>query len=137
MSLTSLLRLATRRSAAQHYVGPNSTTAKRPLSGSKIQRYARVGSQDKDSIDTEATEYTKSGTDDGAARQENAAFDPSKTSPEEERNVAGEGNEVCLGLDSIIIEESDLLISATEQSIRCLARQPKCVEADRSSARGC
>ncbi|KAL2069664.1 hypothetical protein VTL71DRAFT_14343, partial [Oculimacula yallundae] len=49
--------------------------------------------QDKDSIDTEATEYTKSGTDDGAAKQEEAAFDPSTTDPEQERKIAGKGTE--------------------------------------------
>ena len=54
----------------------------------------RKESQDKDSIDTEATEYTKSGTDDEVARQADAAFDSSITSPEAEKAKAGEGNQV-------------------------------------------
>lgn len=58
-----------------------------------MSNYPRKDSQDRNSINTEATEYSKSGTDDGAARQE-AAFDPSKTSPESEKDTAGEGNEV-------------------------------------------
>lgn len=57
-------------------------------------QFPRKDSQDKDSINTEATEYSKSGTDDEAAKQEEAAFDPSKTSPEEQKDAAGEGNEV-------------------------------------------
>lgn len=53
----------------------------------------RKDSQDQDSINTEATEYSKSGTDDQAARQEQAAFDPSTTDPAKEKSKAGEGNE--------------------------------------------
>lgn len=45
-------------------------------------------------MNTEATEYSKSGTDDAAARQEDAAFDPDKTDPEEQKDTAGEGIEV-------------------------------------------
>lgn len=59
-------------------------------------RLPRKGSQDRNSIDTEATEYSKSGTDDQAARQEDAAFDPSKTTPEEAKEKAGEGTGVRL-----------------------------------------
>ncbi|KAI9650809.1 hypothetical protein NHQ30_000842 [Ciborinia camelliae] len=51
----------------------------------------RKDSQHKDSINTEATEYSKSGTDDAAAREEEVAFDPSVTSPEMERKRAGKG----------------------------------------------
>ena len=60
--------------------------------------YPRKDSQDKDSIDTEATEYSKSGTDDAAARQEDAAFDPNKTDPEEQMETAGKGTDVLLAL---------------------------------------
>ena len=35
-----------------------------------------------------------SGTDDVSARQEDAAFDPDRTSPEAEKDKAGEGNKV-------------------------------------------
>ncbi|KAI9736568.1 MAG: hypothetical protein M1818_006079 [Claussenomyces sp. TS43310] len=54
--------------------------------------YPRKDSQDKDSINTEATEYSKSGTDDEAARNDQAAFDPSTTQPGQERDQAGKGN---------------------------------------------
>lgn len=67
---------------------------RRPLSQTTRSQLPRKDSQDRNSINTEATEYTKSGTDDQAAQQEEAAFDPSKTSPEEQKAKAGEGNEV-------------------------------------------
>ena len=63
----------------------------RQFSLTSTSRYPRKDSQDRDSINTEATEYSKSGTDDGAARQEEAAFDPGNTKPEEELKKAGEG----------------------------------------------
>lgn len=46
--------------------------------------FPRKDSQDKDSINTEATENTKSGTDDQAASNQ-AAFDPSTTRPGQEK----------------------------------------------------
>jgi hypothetical protein len=68
----------------------------RPFSRTPALPYPRKDSQDKDSIDTEATEYSKSGTDDGAARQDKAAFDPSTTDPQKEKDIAGGGNEVSI-----------------------------------------
>ncbi|KAI9764197.1 MAG: hypothetical protein M1835_007612 [Candelina submexicana] len=56
--------------------------------------WPRKDSQHKDSINTEATEYSKSGTDDQAAREQDAAFDPQKTSPETEKETAGENSRV-------------------------------------------
>ena len=51
----------------------------------------RKDSQDKDSINTEATEYSKSATDDEGAKQEEAAFNPDITDPQEQKDKAGEG----------------------------------------------
>ena len=51
----------------------------------------RKDSQDKDSINTEATEYSKSATDDEGAKQEEAAFNPDITDPQQEKDKAGEG----------------------------------------------
>jgi len=42
-------------------------------------------------MNTEATEYSKSGTDDGAAKHDEAAFDPDITDPAKEEERAGEG----------------------------------------------
>ncbi len=53
-------------------------------------------SQDRESINTESTEYSKSSTDDSAAGQDKAAFDPKVTKPETAKKVAGEGNGVSL-----------------------------------------
>jgi len=63
----------------------------RPFSQTPLPRLPRKDSQDRNSINTEATEYSKSGTDDGAAKQEEAAFDPDITDPKTEEKVAGEG----------------------------------------------
>ncbi|EKD15199.1 hypothetical protein MBM_06415 [Drepanopeziza brunnea f. sp. 'multigermtubi' MB_m1] len=96
MSPTSILRLAARQCARPpRFHAPKHLIAApaRPLSHSAIRAYPRKDSQDKDSIDTEATEYSKSGSDDAAARQEKAAFDPSTTDPQQEKEIAGAGNE--------------------------------------------
>ncbi|KAK9779957.1 hypothetical protein AB5N19_07914 [Seiridium cardinale] len=48
--------------------------------------------QDRESLKPKAHEYTQSGTDDQAAANEDAAFNPNKTSPEAEKQTAGEGS---------------------------------------------
>ena len=63
----------------------------RHLSCSARAAYPRKDSQHKDSINTEATEYSKSGTDDEGARQEDAAFNPDITDPQDQKDVAGKG----------------------------------------------
>ena len=45
-------------------------------------------------MNTEATEYSKSGTDDASARQEEAAFNPNITDPGKQKEKAAEGNSV-------------------------------------------
>ncbi|CAG5136914.1 uncharacterized protein ALTATR162_LOCUS8 [Alternaria atra] len=49
--------------------------------------FAQKDAQDKDSLNPRSTEYSKSGSDDGAAHSD-AAFDPKKTSPEEAEATA-------------------------------------------------
>jgi hypothetical protein len=75
-------------------MAPTTFSPVQRLSQTTIPRYPRKGYEDKDSINPEATEYSKSGTDDAAAKQEEAAFDPSTTDPQEEKDVAGKGSEV-------------------------------------------
>ena len=41
-------------------------------------------------MNTEATEYSKSGTDDEAARHDEAAFDPNLTDPGTQQKKAGD-----------------------------------------------
>lgn len=50
-------------------------------------RFAQKDAQDKDSLVPRSTEYGKSGSDDSAAHSD-AAFNPSKTSPEEAERTA-------------------------------------------------
>jgi hypothetical protein len=66
-----------------------STTSLYPrfLSTTPVTRFPRKDSQDKDSITVESNEYSKSGSDDAAATSD-AAFDPSKTSPEAAERTA-------------------------------------------------
>ncbi|KAL8674582.1 MAG: hypothetical protein Q9168_001025 [Polycauliona sp. 1 TL-2023] len=61
----------------------------RSLSQTTSLNYPRKDSQDKDSINTEATEYSKSGTDDASARQEDTAFDPNVTDPGQQKDKVG------------------------------------------------
>jgi hypothetical protein len=51
--------------------------------------YAYKDDQSKDSLNPRSTEYSKSGTDSEAAEQDQA-FDPDKTSPEEQQAAADE-----------------------------------------------
>ena len=51
--------------------------------------YPRKDSQDKDSMNVEANEYSKSGTDDQAARHDKTAYDPSTTDPDAQREDVG------------------------------------------------
>ncbi|KAL8812245.1 MAG: hypothetical protein Q9200_001186 [Gallowayella weberi] len=70
---------------------PSSLTSSntRFLSQTSCLAYPRKDSQHKDSINTEATEYSKSGTDDASARQEDTAFDPGVTDPGHQKDKVG------------------------------------------------
>ncbi|KAL8804962.1 MAG: hypothetical protein Q9182_002272 [Xanthomendoza sp. 2 TL-2023] len=70
---------------------PSSLTSSntRFLSQTACLAYPRKDSQHKDSINTEATEYSKSGTDDASARQEDTAFDPGVTDPGNQKDKVG------------------------------------------------
>jgi len=70
---------------------PFHTTPYRTFTTTPSALLPRKGSQDRESIDTEPTEYSKSGTDSESAAQEEAAFDPNNTKPETEKDVAGQG----------------------------------------------
>ncbi|KAK5132585.1 hypothetical protein LTR08_008844 [Meristemomyces frigidus] len=74
--------------AAHPSVASKQLVAHRQLSTSSRQ-LARKDTMDKDSLQREPNEYSKSGSDDQAAALEDTAFDPSKTSPEEQHDSAG------------------------------------------------
>ena len=87
----------TRVSAIKHQGSQSSqafiNSGRRQLSQTPRKAYPRKDSQDKDSINTEATEYSKSATDDEGARQGDAAFNPDITDPQHQKDVAGKGTE--------------------------------------------
>ena len=66
-----------------------STAHPRTLATTPFRAYPRKDSQDRESINTDATEYSKSGSDDKSAAQERAAFEPGRTDPEEAKEEAG------------------------------------------------
>ncbi|MCJ1430865.1 hypothetical protein MMC27_000215 [Xylographa pallens] len=70
---------------------PKPSLPARPFSTASRTFYPRADSQHKDSMNTEAQEYAKSGTDVDAANQDSAAFDPSKTDPMQQKEEAGKG----------------------------------------------
>ena len=61
----------------------------RQFSRSTYLPYPRKDSQHKDSMNVEANEYSKSGTDDQAARHDETAYDPSNTDPDTQRESVG------------------------------------------------
>ena len=68
------------------------TSLRQPLCFSTSTRQlAAKDSMDKDTVKPEPNEYSKSGSDDSAAL-EDTAFDPSQTSPEQQRDSAGGGS---------------------------------------------
>lgn len=88
-----LLSRSVRLPASSPRSSPSILSA-RPFTCATRTLYPRKDSQDKDSINRESTEYSKSGTDDQVAAQDDAAFNPDKTSPEDEMESAG--NEVII-----------------------------------------
>lgn len=85
----------TRISAIKAQQRPNArirtAPSRRQFSQSTCLAYPRKDSQDKDSMNTEATEYSKSATDDEGARHDDAAFNPDITDPQQQKDKAGEG----------------------------------------------
>ncbi|KAK8013680.1 hypothetical protein PG991_009273 [Apiospora marii] len=57
----------------------------------QITRMAYKDDQDRESLSPKAHDYTISGTDDEVAANEDAAFNPDKTSPEAAKDTAGKG----------------------------------------------
>lgn len=84
-------RISTVKQHARLQQAPTGVPAYRPFSQTISFALPRKDSMDKDSINTEATEYSKSATDDEGARQQEAAFDPDITDPQEQKHKAGEG----------------------------------------------
>lgn len=60
----------------------------RSFTSTSIRPNDKQNMMDKDSINTDSREYSKTGGDDSTAATEDAAFNPNKTSPEEEHATA-------------------------------------------------
>jgi hypothetical protein len=84
MSPTTILRLAVRSTRPQARALRLAPTSQlRPLSQTPFLTFPKKGAEDRESINTESSEHTKSSTD-AAAAQLDEAYDPKKTSPESE-----------------------------------------------------
>ncbi|RYO81016.1 hypothetical protein DL766_006599 [Monosporascus sp. MC13-8B] len=91
--LRTILTRATRTAAAPRGFAPTSLPASRALlHRSAAARAPYKDDMDRESLKPKAHENTQSGTDDQAAQNEDAAFNPDKTSPESERAAAGAAN---------------------------------------------
>lgn len=98
MSLFRPFHALLRASSSQAHSSTASTTRQllsataagpiRNYHSSSVLRFPYKDDQDRESLKPRSTEGTKSSTDDSAA-QTDAAFDPSKTRPEEEHAAAG------------------------------------------------
>ena len=74
---------ATRQPFTARYVLPTRT-----FTTTSLRPNDKQNMMDKDSINTDSREYSKTGGDSSAAATENAAFNPDKTRPEEEHATA-------------------------------------------------
>lgn len=68
---------------------PHISVRSRQFSQSTAFSYPRKDSQDRNSIDREATEYTRSGSDDQTAAMDDAAFNPDLTDPDSQKKKTG------------------------------------------------
>ena len=93
-SVLTHTRISAIRQQRQSNVHPAALGGKRYFSRVTWVGYPRKDSQDRESINTDATEYSKSSTDDEAARQEESAFDPNVTDPGAQKRKAGESSGV-------------------------------------------
>lgn len=87
-------RRQTLRPLSTHPALQLASSSSRRQDPEKNQHPQRKAQEDREKLDPQANEYAKSGSDDSAAKQEEAAFDPNITDPQEAKKKAGEGNEV-------------------------------------------
>jgi hypothetical protein len=106
MASINLLRLSARQYICNRSIRPSPSTIRR-FSQTPLSRFPKKGSEEKDSINAEPSEYSKSGTDQQAAQKDSAAYDPSTTDPQKEKDLAGVGDEVL----SIFAADEDTCVS--------------------------
>ncbi|KAF3018443.1 hypothetical protein E8E14_005911 [Neopestalotiopsis sp. 37M] len=88
MSALTPLRSALRTPATTRLSSPLVSSSVRGFQSCRAVRMAYKDDQDRESLKPKAHEYTQSGTDDQAAANTDAAFNPNKTSPEAEKAAA-------------------------------------------------
>jgi hypothetical protein len=69
---------------------PHIWVQNRQFTQSTVVAYARKASQDRNSINRESLEYSRSGSDDKTAALDDAAFNPDITDPDSQKKKAGE-----------------------------------------------
>ncbi|RVX69902.1 hypothetical protein B0A52_05737 [Exophiala mesophila] len=106
MTASTILRLSRRLSTVycpirpalkSHLPASSQMSRLRTLSTTRSMNAAEAKKsaiKNREEINTDADEYSQSGTDDATARNEEAAFDPNITDPHEAKEKAGEGNAV-------------------------------------------
>ncbi|ETS78022.1 hypothetical protein PFICI_10084 [Pestalotiopsis fici W106-1] len=90
MSALTPLRSALRTPAAARISSPLVSSSVRRFQTHRPARMAYKDSQDRESLKPTTHEYTESGSDDQAAANTDAAFNRHKTSPEAEKDTAGQ-----------------------------------------------
>lgn len=72
---------------------PRASVTARAFHATTAPQLPYKDSQDRESLKPGSTEYTKSGRDDDASKNPDAAFNPNKTRPETEGATAGAGTQ--------------------------------------------
>ncbi|KAI0022789.1 hypothetical protein F4780DRAFT_777254 [Xylariomycetidae sp. FL0641] len=89
--MSSLRQLVRARAPLRNHT-PSLFASRRALTQTAAARLPYKDDMDRESLKPKAHEYTHSGTDEQTAQNPDAAFNPDKTSPEAERETAGQGN---------------------------------------------
>lgn len=99
-SVPTHTRISAIRQQRQSQIHSVASGEKRHFSRVTWLGYPRKDSQDRESMNTDATEYSKSSTDDEAARQDEAAYDPGLTDPGAQKKKASENSGVSSHFES-------------------------------------
>lgn len=115
---------------------PIARVISRPLSYT-VQLQARKDAQGKDDLKPEPNEYSKSGSDDEAARVEQTAFDPKKTSPEEQHDSAESESAQVIGprhedLEGKVAKANHVQARTGIKPFERQSREPRSQQAQRS-----
>lgn len=83
-------RILSTKSLSTESCQPHIWAQNRQFTQSTVVAYARKDSQDRNSINRESLEYSRSGSDDKTAALDDAAFNPDITDPDSQKKKAGE-----------------------------------------------